>query len=115
MSDESGVTPPAPAPAPTAAGGADAPNAKMIALLGWIFAPFGIIALFMDEYKDNMWVRQHVIQGAAVYVVQFVLWWVALGWIVLIYQIVMALKANKGESVEVPVVYGIVKNMIENK
>jgi uncharacterized membrane protein len=100
MTDGSGSTPPAPAPA----GG-----------LGWIFAPLGVIAIFMDEYKNDMFIRSHVIQAAGVYVVQFILWFIGLGWIVFIYQIVMALKANKGEMVEVPVVYGIVKNMIESK
>jgi hypothetical protein len=71
--------------------------------------------LFIDEHKGNMWLRQHVIQGAAVYAVQFILWFIGLGWIVWLYQAYVALaKANKGESVEVPVVYGLVKGMIES-
>lgn len=116
MSDESGFTPPAPAPA--AAGGPDAPNAKLWAILGWIFAPIGIIALFMDDTKNNVWVRQHVIQAAAVALIGWVLSTFTFGIVSMLlwfYQLYIALaKANKGESVEVPVVYGVVKNMIDN-
>lgn len=113
MIDDTGMTPPAPA----AVGGADAPNAKMIALLGWIFAPWGLIAIFLDDYKDNKWLRQHVIQAAAIGIIGWILstFTFGLGWLIaFIYQVMMALKANKGESVEVPVIYGIVKNMIDN-
>jgi uncharacterized membrane protein len=122
MSDDTGMTPPAPAPA---AGGPSS-NAKLIALLGWIFAPLGVIAIFLDDYKADRWVRSHVIQAAAVAVAAWVveavlgatvilallapLVWLA----VFIYQIIMAIKAYNGGSVEVPVVYGLVKNMIEN-
>ena len=112
MSDQSGMTPPAPAPA-----GGSGSNAKLIALLGWIFAPWGIIAIFLDDYKADKWLRQHVIQAAVVGLIGWVLstFTFGIGWlIVFIYQIVMALKANKGESVEVPVIYGLVKNYIDN-
>ena len=117
MSDDMGMTPPAP-PAPAPAGGADAPNAKLWAILGWIFAPLGIIALFMDETKGNVWVRQHVIQAAAVAIVGWVLssfTFGIVGGLLWLYQLYIALaKANKGESVEVPIIYGVVKSMVEN-
>jgi len=47
MSDDTGMTPPAPAPA---AGGPSS-NAKLIALLGWIFAPLGVIAIFIALWR----------------------------------------------------------------
>ncbi|PKQ30376.1 MAG: hypothetical protein CVT60_00485 [Actinobacteria bacterium HGW-Actinobacteria-10] len=120
MDDTTGTTPEAPEarPAPPAPPGAPQDldsNTKLIALLGWIFAPLGVIAIFMDPYKDNAWLRQHVIQAAGVWLIGAVLSSVTFGiaWvIVFIYQIVMALKANKGDSVEVPLVYGLVKGMI---
>jgi uncharacterized membrane protein len=110
---------PPPAPAPMAG---PSSNAKLIALLGWIFAPLGIIAVFLDEYKNDMWVRSHVIQAAGFWLAVQVIGWLTsfllgLGFLIMlagfVYQIVMALKANKGDSVQVPVVYGIVKNYIE--
>lgn len=120
MSD---MTPPPP-PTPVAPVGGPSSNAKLIALLGWIFAPFGIIAIFLDDYKNDMWVRSHVIQAAAVAVVLWIVN-VILGvtiilglltpivWLlVFIYQILMGLKAYKGDSVEVPVIYGFVKSLI---
>jgi uncharacterized membrane protein len=105
--------------------GGPSSNAKLIAMLGWIFAPFGIIAIFLDDYKNDMFVRSHVIQAAAVavaaWVVNFVLGVTVIlallapiVWLVVfIYQIFMAIQAYNGKSVEVPVIYGLVKNFIE--
>ena len=42
-------------------------NAKLIALLGWIFAPLGVIAIFLDDFKSDRFVRQNVIQAAALW------------------------------------------------
>ena len=109
--------PPAPAPAPPTPSGGSNSNAKLIAVLGWIFAPWGIIAIFLDDYKGDVWLRQHVIQAAVVGIIGWILstFTFGIGWVILfIYQIVLALKANKGESVEVPVIYGMVKNYIES-
>ncbi len=121
MTDGTGMTPPAPAPM-----GGPSSNAKLIALLGWIFAPLGIIAIFLDDYKNDMFVRSHVIQAAAF---SIILWIVnavlgvtiilallaPLVWLLgFVYQIVMGIKAYNGGMVTVPVVHGLVKNMIES-
>lgn len=106
--------PPAP-PSPMASDVQDS-NTRLMALLGWIFAPLGIIVLFLDQYKGNKWLRQHVIQAAGVWVVGAVLSTFTFGIVsvlLFIYQIVMGVKANNGDSVEVPIVYGVVKSMIE--
>jgi uncharacterized membrane protein len=110
--------PPAPAPAPASG---PSSNAKMIALLGWIFAPLGIIAIFLDDYKNDMFVRSHTIQAAAfwvaAYLVAFLLSFVLIGFIIypiaFIIQIVMAIKAYGGADVQLPVLYGFVKSFIE--
>jgi len=96
-------------------------NAKLIALLGWIFAPLGVIALFLDDYKGDMYVKSHVIQAAAVwligYVLGFLLSFILIGVFVFpitfIIQIIFAVQAYNGKTVEVPLVYGLVKGMIE--
>lgn len=111
---------PPPAPAPAPAGGPSS-NAKLIALLGWIFAPLGIIAIFLDDYKNDMWVRSHVIQAAAVWlaiqVIGWILSFVLIGFLVFIvgyiYLLVMAIQAYNGKDIQVPVVYGMVKSFIE--
>jgi len=120
--------PPAPPMAPPAAptpGGGPSSNAKMIALLGWIFAPLGIIAIFLDDFKADMFVRSHVIQAAALVLAVWVinailsatvilaLIALPLGLLLFIYQVFMAIQAYNGKSVEVPVIYGFVKNFIE--
>lgn len=120
MSDESGVTPPAPASAPP---GGPSSNAKLIALLGWIFAPLGVIAIFLDDYKNDMFVRSNVIQAAAVWlaiqVIGWVLSFVLIGFLVFfvgyIYLIVMAIQAYNGKEPQVPVIYGMVKGLIEQQ
>ena len=98
-------------------------NAKLIALLGWIFAPLGIIAIFIDEYKNDRWVRSNVIQAAALwlagYVIGFVLSFVVIGIfvfpIVFIIQIIFGIQAFGGKDVQVPVVYGVVKSFIDQQ
>jgi len=97
----------------------------MIALLGWIFAPLGIIAIFLDDFKADMFVRSHVIQAAALVLAVWVinailsatvilaLIALPLGLLLFIYQVFMAIQAYNGKSVEVPVIYGFVKNFIE--
>jgi uncharacterized membrane protein len=105
--------------------GGPSSNAKLIGLLGWIFAPLGIIAIFLDDYKNDMFVRSHVIQAAAVALVGWVvdailgatiilailapIVWV----LIFVYQIFMAIQAYNGKTVEVPVIYGLVKSFIE--
>jgi len=119
--------PPAPPAAPPVApaGAGPSSNAKMIALLGWIFAPLGVIAIFLDDFKGDMFVRAHVIQAAALVLVVWVINAVLsatvilalialpLGLVCFIYQVYMAIQAYNGKSVEVPVVYGLVKNFIQ--
>jgi uncharacterized membrane protein len=119
--------PPAPPTAPPAApmGAGPSSNAKLIALLGWIFAPLGVIAIFLDEFKGDRFVRSHVIQAAAlmlsVWVINAVLGATVilallvlpLGLVLFIYQIYMAIQAFNGKSVEVPVIYGFVKQFID--
>jgi len=120
------VAPPAPpaSPAPPMSSGGPSSNAKLIALLGWIFAPLGLIAIFLDDYKNDMFVRSHVIQAAAVMIALWIIGAVVTAvtfgiaglfwWIVPIgVQIYFAIQAYNGKSVEVPVIYGFVKSFIE--
>lgn len=110
--------PPAPPYAPPAAPAGSGPssNAKLIALLGWIFAPLGVIAIFLDDYKSDMFVRAHVIQGAALWLVGAVLSAITFGLgslIVWVICIIYAIQAFNGKAVQVPVIYGMVKSFIE--
>ena len=122
MTDGTGMTPPAPASM-----GGPGSNARLIALLGWLFTPLGIIALFLDDYKQDRYVRSHVIQAAAFEVGVWVLYAVLsvipfIGWVLMpilglgdiVVRILYGIRAYNGTTVEFPVVYGLVKNMIEN-
>lgn len=129
MSDEFQSPPPAPpvapppAPAPVPGGEAPSETGKLLATLSYLYFIWpipGIIALLMDPYKNEKFVRLHAIQslalGLAIWIVTFVLTFIIIGPFIglagVIYGIVLALKANKGEYFEVPVIYGLVKSYI---
>lgn len=131
MSDDFQSTPPAPTPPPPGpavpppAAGGDAPDStgKLLATLSYLYFLWpipGIIALVMEPQKDNKWVRTHAIQslalGLAIWVVTFVTTFIVIGPLVglagVVYGIVLALKANKGESFEIPVITNLVKQYI---
>ena len=119
------MAPPVPPAPPSAPMGGPSSNAKLIALLGWIFAPLGIIAIFLDDYKHDMYVRSHTIQAAAAWVAVWVVNAILgatvilallvpiVGLLFFVYQVVMAIQAYNGKTVEVPVVYGFVKSYIQ--
>ncbi|MBA4370010.1 MAG: hypothetical protein C0418_00315 [Coriobacteriaceae bacterium] len=109
---------PAAPPPPPAAPQPAAPNSNvgLVALLCWIFAPWGIIALFLDDYKGVRLVRSAAIQGAAVAVIGILLSSFTFGLASIaafIYQIILGLKAYKGEDSQVPGLYGLVQSMID--
>lgn len=129
MSDEIQGTPaappPPPPPAPPAAGGgASGDTGKILAALGYIIGIVALIAILIEPYKDDKFVRHHAIQALGLWVVGVVLgvvsavpiigWLVgAIGGIVLFVVAVMAaIKAFQGEWYEVPVLYGMVKQYI---
>jgi uncharacterized membrane protein len=119
MTDDTGMAPPAPAPA--GAGGPASDNSKAIAAFGgYLLAPWGLIALFLDPYKNEPWLRKHVLQGAAFsiigYLVASITSAVLIGLIiypiVFVMLVVYTLKAWKGEDFDVPVVTGFIKNWV---
>lgn len=100
-------------------------NAKLIALLAWIFAPLGIIAIFFDEFKADRFVRSHAIQSAALWVVVWIVNAVLGATVILavlvpvigiaffVIQVYMAIQAFGGKTFEIPYLYGFVKSYID--
>ncbi len=94
---------------------------KLLAALGYIFWIVAVVALFIEPYKGEKFVRFHAIQalafGIALWVVVVLtspLFGLGLiiGFIGFGYAIFLAIKSFNGEYVEVPVVYGIVKGYL---
>lgn len=122
-------TPPAPPVAPPAAGGArpgpESDTSKLLAALGYIFGVVAIVAILIEPYKNEKFVKFHAIQALGLWVVgvlvQFVSVVPIIGWIiapiaslaVFVYAIILAVKAFQGGYMEIPVVYGIVQNYID--
>lgn len=121
MSDDFQSPPPAPPAAPPVAGG-DTPSdtGKLLAALGWIFWPIAIVAILLEPYKNEKFVRHHAIQSlgfnVVVYVASFVLSFVLVGVFVglaaFIYAVILAVQAWNGKMTEVPLVYNLVKQYI---
>lgn len=106
----------------TPAGG-DGPvsdTSKILAALGYVVWVIALIAILIEPYKNEKFVRLHAIQGlalgVAIWVVSAVTSAIFIGFFIgiagFIYQIILAVKVWNGESFEVPVVYGIVKQYI---
>ena len=133
MSDEFQGTPPAPeappappvAPAPAAPGGGGASDTgKILAGIGYLTGIVALIAILIEPYKDEKFVRQHALQALALYVVMIaasilnvipiigqIVWLVA--WVaVAVFAIIGAVKAFQGQDYEMPLVYNFIKQYI---
>lgn len=118
--DQPPVTPAAPV-METGRPGPASDTSKILAALGYPLWPVALIAILIDPYKNEKFVKFHAIQALglalAIWVVSFVLTFAfgigaIIGLVGFIYEIVLAVKAYNGEYVEVPVVYGLVKTYI---
>lgn len=123
MSDDMGMAPPAPPvpPAPAPMGGPASDNSKAIAAFGgYLLAPWGLIALLLDPYKNEPWLRKHVLQGAAFAIIGYLVASVTSAFLIglIIYPIVFivlviyTVKAWKGEDFDIPVISGFIKSFV---
>lgn len=131
MSDDFNSAPPAPpAPPPMMSGqpapGGDMPSdtGKILAAIGYLVGIVALIAILIEPYKNERYVRHHAVQALAIWVgwiaisvvsaIPIIGWIIAaVGWVVLlVFAIMGAIKAFQGEMWEMPVVYGLVKQFI---
>jgi uncharacterized membrane protein len=96
----------------------------MLAALGYIIWIIALIAILIDPYKDEKFVKFHAMQALGLAVIGVILnvaWAVPfIGWIVggvgfvvvFVYAIILAIKAWSGEYYEMPVVYGFIKGYV---
>lgn len=128
MADE--MTPP-PAP-PAGDGGRPGPagdTSKLLAALSYPLWIVGLVAILIDPYKDEKFVKFHAFQAIflniggwiVLFILNIVLMFIpCVGSIIgmllflalLVYLILLAMKAYKGEYFEVPVIYGLMKGMV---
>lgn len=114
--------PPSSAPAASTEGPSD--TGKILSAIGYIIPVVALVAILIDPYKNERFVRHHAIQALGLWVVMFVasiinvlpvlgtIIWAVVGVAVFIVEIMGAIKAFQGEWWEVPLVYGIVKQYI---
>jgi uncharacterized membrane protein len=116
------MPPPPASPTPPVPAGVDRPGpasdtSKLLAALGYLLGVVAIIALLIEPYKDEKFVKFHAIQALGLWVVGVVAGVVpVIGWIVSIAVFVVVIigliKAFQGQYWEVPGVYGVVKGFI---
>jgi uncharacterized membrane protein len=127
MSDSPNMTPPpVPAAMPTISRpGPASDTSKLLAALGYPIWIVALIAILIDPYKDEKFVKFHGYQalalGVAGWLVIFVVGLIPIiGWVLdlflplvlLVYQIILGVKAYNGMYFEVPMVFGVVKPYI---
>lgn len=126
MSDEVDQVPPAPE---TGVPGPDSDTSKILAVLGYLTGVAALVAILMEPYKDEKWLRLHAVQALGLYVlgvaVQTGMFIVAailpfigasIVWLAGVAVFVLALlgmiKAWQGEYYQMPVVYDLVKQFV---
>ncbi len=99
-------------------------TSRILAAVGYPIWIVALIAILIEPYKNEKFVRFHGYQalalGIAAWVVLFVIGFIPfvdllspLLWLaMLIYQIVLAVRAYNGAYFEVPVVYGFIKQYL---
>jgi uncharacterized membrane protein len=121
MSDEF-QSPPAAPPVAGTEGPSD--TGKILAGLGYLTGIVALVAILMEPYKNEAFVRLHAFQALALYVVMIVasilnvipilgqiIWLVA--WVaVAVFAIIGCIKAFQGQRYEMPLVYGFIKNYL---
>lgn len=140
MDDTTGTTPEAPQapyapPAPPAPGAPQAPGyapdlsgrpapasdtSKLLAAFGYIVWPVALIALLLEDYKNEKFVKFHAVQALAISIVGWIIGAVSsvvpfvgiLGLAVLVFAIMGLVKAFQAQYWEAPVVYDLVKGYI---
>lgn len=120
------MPPPPPMAPPAAPAGSEIPSdtGKLLAGFGYLVGIVALIAILVEPYNKEHFVRHHAVQALGLWVAGIVLGIVGnipiIGWIVAIvggialfvFTIIGAIKAFTGQYYEVPVVYGIVKQYI---
>ncbi len=118
MSD---MTPPpappaAPPMAPAPAGGymPASENSKILAGIGYIVPIVALVALLIDPYKDEPFVKFNGIQALGLWVIAVVLGWIPfVGWllwlVVAVFAIIAAINTFQGKYYEVPALGGLLK------
>lgn len=129
----------APPQAPPVMGGRPGPvndTSKMVAALSLVIWPVALFAILAEPYKNEKFIKFHAVQGLGVGLALTIISWLlssmismmfwslsslafmgllsSLVWLVDvvigIYLIMMAIKVYNGGYVEIPVVFGLVKN-----
>lgn len=86
---------------------------KLLAGFGYIFWVVALVALLIEPYKDEPFVRIHALQAIVLGIVMWLSWIPFLGWIAgivaLVFAIIALIKAFQGQYYEVPLVYNLVQ------
>jgi len=92
---------------------------KILVILGYVFGIVALVALFIEPYKHNPFVRLNAVQALALWVIGLFSWIPVVGWILgfaaFIVAIIAIIKAFQGEYYQIPVLYDLLKGFIEEQ
>lgn len=85
---------------------------KLWALLSYVVFPplFGIIALLMEDKKNQPFIRYNAWVSIVLGVLIWLLSWACIGFIIWIYAIYLGIQSYQGKWVEVPFISDFVRN-----
>ena len=97
--------------------GPDSDTSKLLAAAGYIIPLVAIIAILIDPYKNEKFVKFHAVQALALWVAATVVNIIPiLGQIasvaLFVVAIIAAIKAYQEEYWEMPVLFGLIKGMV---
>ncbi|MDY0340396.1 MAG: DUF4870 domain-containing protein [Coriobacteriia bacterium] len=118
------LAPPAPAGPPPGATDGPSDTGKILAGFGYLTGIVALIAILIDPYKNERFVRVHALQALGLWAVSLIamvlnvipllgqIIWLVASVAVFVFAIIGAIKAFQGQDYEMPVVYGFIKNYI---
>ncbi len=113
------TTPPAPPAPPMNDGfGPASDTSKLLAAIGYIFGVVAIVALLIEPYKNEQFVKLHAVQALALWLIGAVAGMVPIiGWVVsiaaFVVMVIGLIKAFQGEYWKMPLIYDVVKSFVE--
>jgi uncharacterized membrane protein len=104
-------------PGPVGRPGPESDTSKILVGIGYLFWIVALIAILIEPYKNETFVKFHAFQALGLGIASWVVWAIpVIGWLVgiaiFVFQIICAIKAFQGKYYEVPIVYGVVKGFI---
>lgn len=108
---------PGPVGMPGQGNGPVSENSRLLAGFGYIVWVVALVALLIDPYKSEPFVRFHAVQALALTVVMYFAWVPVIGWLLgivaLVFLVIAAINAFQGRRYDVPVLADLLRGWFD--